>query len=30
VIDMVDSGNTISTGRIEARALVQVSYTGLA
>lgn len=30
VIDMVDSGNTISTGQIEARALVQVRYTGLA
>ncbi len=30
VIDMIDSGYTISTGRIEAPALVQVSYTGLA
>lgn len=30
VIDMVDSGNTISAGQIEAPALVQVRYTGLA
>jgi Peptidase A4 family len=30
VINMIDSGNTISTGRIEAPALVQVRYTGLA
>jgi hypothetical protein len=28
VIDMVDSGNTISTGVIETPTLVQVSYTG--
>jgi hypothetical protein len=30
VINMLDSENTISTGRIEAPALVQVSFTGLA
>ena len=30
VINMVDSGYTISTGQIEAPALVQVRYTGLA
>ena len=30
VIDMVDSGNTISAGQIEAPALVQVRYTGMA
>jgi|SRR5579859_4085603 len=29
VIDMIDSGYTISTGQIEAPALVQVRYTGL-
>ena len=30
VINMVDSGYTISTGQIESPALVQVRYTGLA